>query len=496
LLQCLTIFSKQQFVMVNIIPRSLCTAGLILISLILVEKSNGMTEQQRKAEIQQTDKLLLRQTGKAVSDNSPDLLKIPEQYLESSDFKIANQAPTIDFALITGLVPEFFPEDNKGMWSQWSEVTSGPNGMFYLATGDHRCKNAKVYITRFDPITKEQKIAVDVAETCGWKKGQFVDGKIHGRMDILDDGRLVGMTWLGQPVKQEFLDNGYVAGGHLLTHDIFSGKTEYLGQPFLGDSWPYYSVDPKTGILFAIGHEGNFMAYNIKQRKLLYGGLPPRGITWNPRAMLLDKKTTMAYGTNTPGKPHSFRPTEEDYYFVSFDYRTNAFKQLACKVPANPATGLSSDLRAYAEQRSEGGFFWSMDYQGTLFKFYPESQKVELEGVNWGESGVYVASLAVSPKGRYLYYLVGSHTSSHKWGGPVVQYDTKKKTRKVLAFLRDYYQNKYGWFLGGSFGVELSRDGSILVIHANGRFTKPIKGGSSGTPAVFSVHIPRPEREE
>lgn len=474
----------------------LYTAGLILIFCIVAENSNGITEQQRKAELQEADIFNLHQTGETVSDSSLDLLKIPERYAEDSSFIVAKHMPIIDFAVITGLIPEFFPEDNKGLWSQWGEVTRGPDGMFYLASGDHRCKDARVYITQFDPVAKKQKIVVDVAETCGWKKGQFVDGKLHGRMDILDDGRLVGATWLGQSVKQEFLDNGYVPGGHVLTYNIFSGKAEYHGQPFLGDSWPYYSVDPKTGIMFAVGHEGNFMAYNVKQRKLLYGGLPPRGITWNPRAMLLDEKTTRVYGTNNPSKPHSFQPTKDDYYFVSFDYRSNAFRQLNCKVPANPVTGLSSDLRTYAEQRSEEGFFWSMDYQGTLFKFYPENEEVKLEGVNWGKSGVYVASLAVSPKGRYLYYLVGSHTCSHEWGGPVVQYDTKKHTRKVLAFLRDYYQEKYGYFLGGSFGVELSSDGSILVIHANGMFSEPVKGNSVGTPAVFAVHIPLSERKE
>ena len=116
------------------------------------------------------------------------------------------------------------------------------------------------------------------------------------------------------------------------------------------------------------------------------------------------------------------------------------------------------------------GFFWCFDYQGTFFKFYPDRDKTELVGVNWEKSGVYTATIAMSPHNRYIYYMPGSSSGSVEWGHPVVQYDTQTGRKKVLAFLNEYYHEKYGYLIGGSFGIELSEDGSLLVIQTNGKF--------------------------
>ena len=142
------------------------------------------TEAERKTQFEKWDKQNLRYSTGVVTDTSKEFIKIPEGYSGTLDFIVAKKAPTIDFAPIRGLNPEFFPEDNKGFWSQWAEVTKGPNGCFYMASGDHRCQNGRVFITEYDPVKKEQRIVVDVGKVCGWKKNQYVHGKIHGDMGI------------------------------------------------------------------------------------------------------------------------------------------------------------------------------------------------------------------------------------------------------------------------------------------------------------------------
>ena len=102
----------------------------------------------------------------------------------------------------------------------------------------------------------------------------------------------------------------------------------------------------------------------------------------------------------------------------------------------------------------------------------------------------------MSPKCRYLYYIAGSSSDSGKeWGLPVIQYDTVTDSKKVIAFLFDYYHDVYGYKAGGTFGIELSEEGSLLVIQTNGAFAS-LDGATFGHPAIFAVHIPESEREE
>jgi len=463
--------------------------------LVCAIHSAGADETARKKDVETSDTHNLRHSTGVVTDQSKDMLRIPDGYTGGGDFTVAKTPPVVDFAPIRGLIPEFFPEDNVGLWSQWGEVTKGPNGRFYMATGDHRCKDGHVIITEYDPVAKEQRIVVDVGKVCGWKPGEYVDGKIHGRMDILPDGTLVAATWLGRDVKQDDLDHGYVNGGRLITYNVNTGRTVYHGIPFVGDSWPYHSIDTQTGLMVAVGNDRCFMAYNVIEDKLQYGGRVPAGMVSNPRAMLLDECTGRAYSTDTePDKVHSFEHDTSDHHFVEFNSATNAFRKLDCIVPLNPGTGLASNLRAYTTRRTPDNFFWCMDYQGTMFKFYPEQERTELVGVNWEKDGVYTSSMAMSSDCRFIYYVFSDHGHAHRWGTPVVQYNTETGERKVIAFLAPYYHKKYGYIAGGTFGLELSTDDSLLVIHMNGTFGPWSDRSAYNNCGIFAVHIPESER--
>ena len=444
------------------------------------------TKAETQAMVEKWDKKNLRYSTGMATDKSRKFIKIPENYPGKRDFIVAKAVPTVDFAPIRGIYPEFFPDDNQGYWSQFAEVTKGSNGCFYMATGDHRCQNGKVFITEYDPVKENQHIVVDVGKICGWKKNQYVHGKIHGRMDIMQDGTLVAATWNGSPIKQEWLDQGYVKGGYLLTYNIFTGVAESHGIPFYGDSWPYHSVDTQTGVIMAVGAYDNFMAYNVLEKKLLYGGMPPDGIKWCRRATLLDERTGMLYSSDTGTKNNQF---------VSYNQRTNEFRRLNCSVPPNPVTGKINSLRAYTARRHPNGLFYCMESSGGIFTFSPDEDKTESIGINWDNEGLYVTSVALSPGNRYLYYFLCSRGDAYKWGAPVIQYNIQTGQKKVIAFLAPYYFDKYGHILRSTFGIELSEDGSLLVMHMNGMFG-PNAEEAYRYPSIFAIHIPESEREE
>ena len=109
---------------------------------------------------------------------------------------------------------------------------------------------------------------------------------------------------------------------------------------------------------------------------------------------------------------------------------------------------------------------------------------------------MYVISMALSPKYRYIYYVPGPGHGVRELGTPVVQFDTQTNQKKVIAFLGPYYHEKYGYVNSGSYGSELSRDGSFLVIIMNGGFGPDMSKAYYDQTAIYVVHIPESERIE
>jgi len=357
-----------------------------------------------------------------------------------------------------------------------------------MATGDHRSMNSQVIITEYDPEKMDQRIVVDVGKVCGWKQYHHTDGKIHGRMDIMPDGTLVAATWLGRNVTDDDVQHGWL-GGYLLTYNVFTGMAKCLGIPMLNYSWHYHVTDRQTGVFMAVGDgyaKGTaFLAYDVLNRKTLFAGIPPDNISLNLRATLLDERTGLFYSTDN----------NKNHTFVCYDQRTNRFRHLACATPPNPVTGKNSNLRAYTEYRSPDNVFYCMDQIGTMFKFYPEEERTEYMDINW-DTGVYTTSISISPKFRYLYYVPGSHGGTMNLETPVVQYDLSNGKKKVIAFLNPYYYEKYGYTVTGTYGIELSPDGSYIVICMNGGFGPDRHKGKFEHTGIFVVYIPESERVE
>ena len=235
----------------------------------------------------------------------------------------------------------------------------------------------------------------------------------------------------------------------------------------------------------AVGAYYNFMAYDVRHRKLLYGGMPPDGIKWCLRATLLDERTGMLYSTDA---------ASETNQFVSYDQRTNVFKHLACSPPPNPTTGKCENMRAYTARRTPDGAFYCIDQSGGMFIFRPGEETTESLGLNW-DTGVYTTSVAMDSQFKYIYFLPGSHGRTMNHGAPVIQYSIATGERKVIAFLGPYYHENYGYASTGTFGIELSDDDSLLVIQMNGGFAPDPHKSIFEHPAIFVVHIPEGERE-
>ena len=443
---------------------------------------------------QACDKLGIRHSSSIRTDHSERLLAIPQNYPEVRDFEVAKSPPTVEFSIVQGLDPEYLPEPgaarSHGNYGGWGDVTKGPDGCFYFSIGNHMSYDGgNADVIRYDPATKSQRVVLRTRQVIGWGPDDFADGKLHGDLDIGPDGNMWALTYFGPGPTQKEWDTVY-RGGSLIRYNVLTGGKENLGIPLEGDSWPYHAWDWQRGLFFGVGNNGYVIAYDTKARKMLYGGAPPMNICWFARAVMLDRETGVFYATDSPSTK------QERHQFVSYKRRNNQFTRMKSETPPNPVTGRSGALRAHTKRKDAKGAFWCFDHAGTFFRFYPAEDRVELVGVNWGRSGKYTPNMELSPGGRYVYYVPGAGGDGYPYGTALVQYDTRENRKKVIAFLYDFYLDKYGYGAAGTYGIELDQRGESAFIYTNGRFTTRERGTGYGRPAIFHIRIPASERIE
>ena len=137
----------------------------------------------------------------------------------------------------------------------------------------------------------------------------------------------------------------------------------------------------------------------------------------------------------------------------------------------------------------------STNGDGRLWRFNTRTEHIEEMGKAAVGSQDYVTSIDVDPAGRYLYYVPGAHGASEKDGSPVVQFDVKMRTKKIVAFLQPYYQAKYGYVPLGTYSSALSPEGDKLYITWNGNRSGLRRGRFAWDGVALTViHIPKSER--
>ena len=433
------------------------------------------------------DKQNIRHSSGMVTDTSADVLKLPSvlySYPSSRDFTIATTPPTIEFG-IPQLVPEYL--SSGGPYGGWAKSSYGPDGNFYFSIGNHNSFAADAFLFQYNPQSKIHTRVLSTKQVAGWKDSDYGDGKLHGEPDIAPNGDLWLLTFWGpEPSLSDFGTRYF--GGHLIYYNVVSKKNEYLGRPLADDSWPVHKWDWQRNRLYAVGEwsryygsegYGKFLVYDTANRKVIFGGLPKsdsgQEIHWYHRAMLLDRETGIVYGTES----------SSPYRFVSYNPSTNKFSFMNAR--------LTSPIRAWPDKKNTDGSFWIFDYNGNIYKFFPHEDRVEQKAKNW-MGGTYIADMELSPSGKYFYYPVASISSD--FGMPIVQYNTETNTKKVIAFLSEYYHSRYGYGIQGSYALSLSADGSSLFVHVNGIFCPGVRDKAYGRPAIFHIKIPASERVE
>jgi hypothetical protein len=412
-----------------------------------------------------------------VTDASDDFLKPPPTLKEG--VAVAKTAPTIDFL--------FFPgQDYPGKpWSSWGDSVCA-NGKYYCSIGDHHAVNGKdkahpgtAFVFEYDPAAKSLRRLVDVKDLLKLPEGDYTPGKIHGRLDLGDDGWLYFSTHRGSTTVTT--DAWHYKGDWILRVNPSTGASEIVTcGPVAKHCIPCSVLDPKRLIFYggtapgSGGDEGGvqFFAYDVKAKKVIYSG--PDGPS---RYMIFAKSTGKVYWV--PGKEDMVGP------LVSFDPEK----------PGEPVkTAAVLGLRAATQETPQGIVYTvSKGAKGgtsTIYAFDTKAEKAEALGDAAVGGQNYITSIDADPSGRYLYYVPGAHGGAGQDGTPVIQFDVKTKQKKVIAFLASFYKSKYGCTPVGTYSTAVDEKGETLYVTWNVNRA----GKAWDCVALTAIHIPASER--
>lgn len=403
-----------------------------------------------------------------VSDQSNDFLQPPDTL--QAGVQIAKTAPTVDFAWFPG-------QDYAGKpWSNWGDsLVVGDK--YYASVGDHLAPAGNAFVYQFNDETKSFRKLLDLKKLLSLPEGHYVPGKIHSRLDMGSDGWLYCSTHRGS--TKVTTDEYHYQGDWIVRIDPASGNSEVVVRgPVSKHCIPTSVLDPERLIFYggtAPGQESDprgiqFFAYDCKHKKLLYAG--PNGPA---RYMIFAPSTGRVYWT---------AGMTDHGQLLRYDPAMNKPEPIAGQIGIRAATQETPQHRVFTV--SQGG----KDSPPTLYAFDTQTEKVESLGNAAVGSQTYITSLDVDPTGRYVYYIPGAHGGSEKDHSAVVQFDTKQRTRKVIAFLHPYYAERYGATLKGTYSSALSPDGSKLYITWN--VNRASRAWDSV--ALTVIHIPEGER--
>jgi len=384
---------------------------------------------------------------------------------------IARTAPTVEFMYYPGQTYPGKP------WSNWGDSLAA-GGKYYASIGDHLAPQGNGFVFEYDPEKRTLRPLLDLKKVLNLPAGHYVPGKIHGRIDLGDDGCLYFSTHRGSTKVTS--DQYHYQGDWIVRHDLVRAKTEVVACGPAGKHCiPTSVLDPKRLIFYggtapgeAVKDEGvRFFAYDVQGKRVLHNG--PDGPA---RYMIFARSSGRVYYTPAAKGAGPLLRFDPD--------------QGGAPVSVPGTIGIRA-----ATQETPQGYVYTVSQAGPnedpmLYAFNTRTEQIETLGSPSIGTQKYIASLDADPTGRYLYYMPGAHGGSEKDGTPVIQFDVRSRQKKVIAFLHPFYQDKYGCTLKGTYSSAVDPRGDKLYVTWN------VSRGSRAWDCcgLTAIHIPPSER--
>ena len=369
----------------------------------------------------------------------PDVQKAPELSARTEVLvPAADGRPRVDAVVYP------VPDHEGRPWSQWGRGTVA-GGHFYSAVGDHCGINGNSYFYDFDPASGRLRLMADAASAAGHENGAWGYGKVHGGLVVGRDGAVYASTYWGSRRGIRF-DKGY-DGDVLLRIDPKTGEATSLGTPVPKHGTPSVAGSADHDLVYgeavdpsADEKEGTFFAYDVGKRKMEFQTDESRHAGF--RSILVDAEGR-AYFSAGARKLWRYTPG------------AGRIEEVDGQLPGEY-------LRAASPPAPDGTVYGVTREPDVLFSMAPDGSIKEMGPVRG-----YVASLAIDPTGRWLYYVPGAHGKAWEQETPVVRVDTRTGDEKVIVELAAAGLDKLRLRLGGTYNIVADPGGGRLYVGLN-----------------------------
>lgn len=285
----------------------------------------------------------------------------------------------------------------------------------------------------FDPSDNSPRLIGDLTELCG-EKGQKTIGQGKSHVEFYEmDGRLYFSTHVGIYELIDGMDRmyenppegyGLYPGGHILSYDLDSGRTEDLAIVPHGEGMVSMTMDTDRSQIFGLTWPtGYFIHYDVRTDALHdlgpialkgEGGQPGNNFRTLCRSLVIDPRDGTVYFSNSEGDILYYRAGDGEISRMNLaNLRLDYFGQFD---PTRPGS-MAYHWRKVVWYDQENAVIGVHGNSGYLFRFYPDDDRVELidritsvpsrtSGMNDQFSYGYLG-FALDPAGETVFYLTG-----------------------------------------------------------------------------------------
>ena len=413
--------------------------------------------------------------------SSPQLLLDPNP--AAGRYVIAQDPPQMDFHIL-----EFPGSPQPGeCWSCWGQGWLSPDGRLYFAAGNHLESGGRgnSHLYCYDAGTGRLNLAVDirkVAEDAG-----IAAGKIHGTIGEGNDHKIYFATYWGAELKDAARND--FKGAALISYDPRTGTAEYLGLPCKGEVFRAAALDSERMLLYLIALPSrSLLCYDIASGSAVYRS--PGDYALDDRSLFVDPQGNVLFSFDQ-GKLGLYDREGKKIHRLKEPLSGRSLQKLRNLIDPQPAPFLRCMAASPGSRLGYG-----ITAQGRLFSLNLSTHDLHMMGSSF-MTGEYVATLAISRDGRFLYYAPGSLGNAANLGVPVVQYNIASRQLKVIAFLGAHFLKQFEYRPGGCYSISIGENGRTLYLVLNGT---PVCPGIPvdqqppfGQPCLVILDIPESE---
>ena len=308
--------------------------------------------------------------GDAFTLGDPALLQAPDS-VAAADFGYvpASAVPRVDALLYP------IPLQEEGnLWSQWGDGLIASDGRFWSAIGDHGGPGGRSYVYAYDADHRRLELVFDQQKLLGQREGDWGFGKIHCRLEELEDGRICWGTYWGNAPPEDWEQENELYG-MVVAADPVSRRLDVLGvlkRPYV---IPAAMADTRRGLFYALPCDRRwqgqgFAVFDLRQgRTVYYGHVDTEA---SRRFVLVDETGGGAW--------FSVRPdSSRQVWLARYDAATNTVEERALPLPAG-----YGPMRAGTEKRDGLGLFYGI-CDGLVVRIDPDGRRAEPLGAIWPE---------------------------------------------------------------------------------------------------------------